>query len=417
MSFQQGLSGLNAQAKNLDVIGNNIANVSTVGFKSSRTEFADVYANSIYGSGALQPGIGTQVADISQQFSQGNISNTSNPLDIAINGNGFFILEDAGSPVYSRNGQFQVDNEGYIVNNTGQRLVGIRADSSIGALQLDTGNSPPNATTEMDISLNLDSREDVPAAAFAFVGSPPVATNYNHTTAMSVYDSLGNAHTVTFYFAKTDPVPPATAPIAWDVFGTVTNAAGTTTTLNGGAALGALTFNTDGSLASGSPMSFSIPPVDLGTGAATLAVGNLDFTGTSQYGSSFGVYSINQNGYSTGQLAGLNIDDNGTINGRYTNGQTQNLGQIALTNFANPQGLLSLGNNLWVETTASGQAITAQAPGSPGLGILRSGAVEESNVDLTAELVNLIVAQRLYQANAQTIRAQDQILQTLVNLR
>jgi flagellar hook protein FlgE len=364
----------------------------------------------------LQAGIGTQVVAISQQFSQGNISNTSNPLDLAINGNGFFVLEDAGSAVYSRNGQFQVDNEGYIVNNTGQNLVGIRTDGSEGAIQLNTGNSSPSASTTMEIALNLDSREAIPGV-FAFAGTPPVASNYNHTTAMSVFDSLGNAHTITFYFAKTAPVPPATTPITWNVHGTVTNSAGTVTTLNAGNSLGTLTFDTSGALTTNTATTIAIPAADLGTGAAAIAITNLDFTGTTQYGSNFGVYSIAQNGYTTGQLAGLSIDDDGTIRGRYTNGQTQDLGRVALSNFANPQGLLSIGNNLWVETTASGQAITPQAPGSPGLGILQSGAVEESNVDLTAELVNLIVAQRLYQANAQTIRAQDQILQTLVNLR
>jgi flagellar hook protein FlgE len=405
MSFQQGLSGLNAQAKNLDVIGNNIANVSTVGFKSSRTEFADVYANSLYGTGALQPGIGTQIADISQQFSQGNISNTANPLDIAINGNGFFVLEDAGSPVYSRNGQFQLDNEGYIVNNTGQRLVGLQPSGTTGPIQIDTGNNPPNATSLMDISLNLDSRATPPATAFTF--GPPV-DGFNSTTAMSVYDSLGNAHTVNLYFRNTSP-------LNWEVYATVTNPAGATTPLSP-APIGNLTFNTDGSLNTNTATAINIPAAALGTGAADIA-SSLTFADSTQYGSNFGIYSIYQDGYTTGQLAGLAVDEDGTINGRYTNGQTQVLGQIALTNFANPQGLLPIGNNLWVETTASGQAITPQAPGSPGIGIVRSGAVEESNVDLTAELVNLIVAQRLYQANAQTIRAQDQILQTLVNLR
>jgi flagellar hook protein FlgE len=404
MSFQQGLSGLNAQAKNLDVIGNNIANVSTVGFKSSRTEFADVYANSLYGTGAIAPGIGTQIADVAQQFSQGNVSQTSNPLDIAINGSGFFVLEDAGSPVYSRNGQFQLDNQGYIVNNSGQLLVGIDPSGTTGPIQIDTGNSPPNPTGLVEVGLNLDSRETPPATAFNF--GPPV-DGYNSTTAMNVYDSLGNAHTVTFYFRNT-------APLNWEVYGTVTNAAGTTTPL-APAPIGTLTFNNDGSFNASTATALNIPAAALGTGAAAIA-STLAFGDSTQYGSNFGIYSIYQDGYTTGQLAGLAIDDDGTINGRYTNGQTQNLGQIALTNFANPQGLLPIGNNLWVETTASGQAITPQAPGSPGIGTVRSGAVEESNVDLTAELVNLIVAQRLYQANAQTIQAQDQILQTLVNL-
>lgn len=413
MSFQQGLSGLSGASKNLDVIGNNIANVSTVGFKSSRVEFADVYANSLFGTGALQPGIGTQVAAISQQFSQGNISLTNNPLDIAINGNGFFVLDDNGSPVYSRSGQFQLDRNGYIVNNTGQKLTGLTG-SLLGPIQITAVNNNPQATSQVSLAVNLDSREAIPSAAFNF--GPPV-TGFNHSTTMTVYDSLGNAHALNFYFRKTAPVAPAITPIAWDVYASVTNTGGTTTPLNGGSALGTLSFNPNGSLASSTATTLTIPAVALGTGANPINVTSLSFADTTQFGSNFGIYTVNQNGYTTGQLAGLAIDEDGAIKGRYTNGQTQSLGQIVLTNFPNPQGLLPLGNNLWAETTASGQRINPQAPGSPNLGILRSGAVEESNVDLTGELVNLIVAQRLYQANAQTIRAQDQILQTLVNLR
>jgi flagellar hook protein FlgE len=415
MSFQQGLSGLNGAAKNLDVIGNNIANVATVGFKSSRVEFADVYANSLFGTGALQPGIGTQVAAISQQFNQGNISLTNNPLDIAINGNGFFVLDDNGSPVYSRSGQFQLDRNGYIVNNTGQRLTGLTG-SLLGPLQITAVNNDPRPTSEVSLAVNLDARQTVPATPFGF-GPPP--TGFNHATTMTVYDSLGNAHALNFYFRKTAPVAPAVSPITWDVYASVTNNAGVTTPLSGGTPLGTLTFASDGTLAGSTATTLTVPAVALGTGAdpIVIAAGNLHFGESTQFGSNFGIYAVNQNGYTTGQLAGLAIDEDGAIMGRYTNGQTQSLGQIVLTNFPNPQGLLALGNNLWAETTASGQRINPQPPGSPNLGILRSGAVEESNVDLTSELVNLIVAQRLYQANAQTIRAQDQILQTLVNLR
>ncbi|MFN3594033.1 MAG: flagellar hook protein FlgE [Thiobacillaceae bacterium] len=400
MSFQQGLSGLNGASKNLDVIGNNIANVSTVGFKASRVEFADLYANSLYGTGALQPGIGTQVAAISQQFGQGNIALTNNPLDIAINGNGFFVLDDNGSPVYSRSGQFQIDKNGYIVNNTGQRLTGV-SNSTMGPLQITTTNSEPKATNEVKLAVNLNANAVAPVAAF----NPGDPATYNHTTSMTVYDSLGNSHTLSFFFRKTGAN-------AWDVYlqfdGTAASPYGIT-----GANPRPIAFNTSGAITTSMPLTgIGASPA----GADPLSL-NLDLTGTTQYGANFGIYSVTQNGYTTGQLAGLSIAEDGAIQGRYTNGQTQSLGQIVLTNFPNPQGLLAIGNNLWVETAASGQRINPQPPGSPNLGILRSGAVEESNVDLTQELVNLIVAQRVYQANAQTIRAQDQILQTLVNLR
>lgn len=405
MSFQQGLSGLSGASKNLDVIGNNIANVSTVGFKSSRVEFADVYASSLFGTGALQPGIGTQVAAISQQFGQGNIALTNNPLDIAINGNGFFVLDDNGSPVYSRNGQFQLDKNGFIVNNTGQKLTGLTG-SLLGPLQITAVNNDPRATDRIALSVNLDSRATAPLAAFSHTNP----ATYNHTTTMTVYDSLGNAHALNLFFRKT------TTPLQWDVHATVTNTAGTTTALTP-SLLGTLTFDANGQLTTSTATSLTIPAATLGTGANDINVSNLSFADSTQFGANFGIYGVTQNGYTTGQLARLVIAEDGTIQGNYTNGQTQALGQIVLTNFPNPQGLLPLGNNLWAETATSGQRINPQPPGSPNLGILRSGAVEESNVDLTQELVNLIVAQRLYQANAQTIRAQDQILQTLVNLR
>ncbi|MCS6786591.1 MAG: flagellar hook protein FlgE [Thiobacillaceae bacterium] len=407
MSFQQGLSGLNGAAKSLDVIGNNIANVATVGFKSSRVEFADIYANSLFGTGGLQPGIGVQVAAINQQFSQGNIAITDNPLDIAINGNGFFLLDDGGARVYSRNGQFQLDREGYIVSNTGQRLMGL-TNNTFGPLQIVTFNNAPQSTSRIELAINLDANAAVPSTAFSHTNP----ASYNHTTAMAVYDSLGNAHTLSFYFRRTS------TPLQWEVYATVTNTAGATTLLTP-TPIGNLSFNADGSLATSTASALTIPATALATGAnpITLASGDLDFTGTTQYGAAFGIYSAQQNGYATGQLAGISVADDGLILGRYTNGQTQALGQIVLTNFPNPNGLLPIGNNLWVETSASGQPLNPQAPGSPNLGTLRSGAVEESNVDLTQELVNLIVAQRVYQANAQTIRAQDQVLQTLVNLR
>lgn len=401
MSFQQGLSGLNGASKNLDVIGNNIANVSTVGFKASRVEFADVYANSLFGTGALQPGIGTQVAAITQQFSQGNIALTNNPLDIAINGNGFFVLDDNGSPVYSRSGQFQLDKNGYIVNNTGQRLVGV-TNNVLGPLQITTINSAPKATTAIDLAVNLDANATAPTAGF----DPTDPTSYNHITSMTIYDSLGNAHALSFYFRKT------TTANQWEVYQQFDNV---TTTPYGiiGTNPTTLNFDTSGAITTSMPLTgYGAAP----TGAAALSF-SLNMTGTTQYGASFGIYSVSQDGFTTGQLAGLVIDEDGSIRGRYTNGQTQSLGQIVLTNFPNPQGLLALGNNLWAETSASGQRINPQPPGSPNLGILQSGAVEESNVDLTQELVNLIVAQRLYQANAQAIRALDQVLQTLVNLR
>jgi flagellar hook protein FlgE len=401
MSFQQGLSGLNAAAKNLDAIGNNVANANTVGFKQSQAQFADVYANSLTGAGGSQIGIGTKVAQVAQQFTQGNITATNNPLDISINGGGFFRMDNNGEVTYQRNGQFQLDKNGFIVNPTGSTLTGYTANASgvlsTGApapLSINTSDLVPQVTTAANAVLNLDSSSAVPALAFD-MNDP---TTFNNSTALSVYDSLGNSHSVQTYFVKTGPG-------AWDV-----NAS-----MDGGAAFsaGSLTFNSSGALTAGSPL--TIPPQAVTTGAAPLGF-TMDFAGTTQFGSAFSVTTLNQDGFTSGRLAGFNIGADGTIVGRYTNGQSATLGQVVLANFANPNGLQQLGNNQWAESSTSGTPLVG-APNSGSLGVLQSSAVEDSNVDLTAELVNMITAQRVYQANAQTIKTQDAVLQTLVNLR
>jgi flagellar hook protein FlgE len=401
MGFQQGLSGLNAAAKNLDVIGNNVANSTTVGYKQSQAQFADVYANSLTGAGGSQIGIGVQVAEVAQQFTQGNITSTNNPLDIAINGGGFFRMESNGEVSYQRNGQFQLDSTGYIVNASGARLTGYTANASgvlsTGAaapLSISTADLAPQTTSAVNAVLNLDSGSSVPAIAFD--ANDPAS--YNNATAVSVYDSLGNAHTLQTYFVKTGAG-------SWDVYAA----------LDGGAAFnaGALSFDSSGALTGGSPL--TIPPQAVTTGAAPLGF-DIDYSGTTQFGSSFSVNTLNQDGYAAGRLSGFGIGADGVILGRYTNGQSAVLGQVVLANFANPNGLQQLGNNQWAETATSGSPLLG-SPNSGGLGVLQSSAVEDSNVDLTAELVNMITAQRVYQANAQTIQAQDAILQTLVNLR
>ncbi|HEX7972470.1 MAG TPA: flagellar hook protein FlgE [Thiobacillus sp.] len=401
MSFQQGLSGLNAAAKNLDVIGNNVANSSTVGFKESQAQFADVYASSLTGAGGSQAGIGVKVAQIAQQFTQGNITSTNNPLDIAINGGGFFRIDNNGEANYQRNGQFQLDKDGFIVNPTGGKLTGYTANASgvlsTGApapLTISAADLVPQVTGNVNAVLNLDSRGAVPAAAFN-MNDP---TTFNNSTAVSVYDSLGNAHTLQSYYVKTGAG-------TWDVYASMDGAAAF--------AAGSLTFNTSGALTAGSPL--TIPPQPVTTGAAALGF-TMDLTGTTQFGSTFSVNTLNQDGYTSGRLAGFSIGADGTMLGRYTNGQSAVLGQVVLANFANPNGLQPMGNNMWAETATSGAPLVG-TPNTGSLGVLQSSAVEDSNVDLTAELVNMITAQRVYQANAQTIKTQDQVLQTLVNLR
>ncbi len=405
MSFQQGLSGLNASARNLDVIGNNVANANTVGFKASSAVFADVYANALGGAGGAV-GIGTTVAAVVQGFQQGNITATSNPLDLAINGDGFFRLSNNGAVTWTRNGQFQLDKDGYIVNVEGARVTGYPVGptgqvvaSTPADLQLSRADISPSATTAANVVVNMDSRK----AAIAVPFNQTDPTTYSNATSQTVYDSLGNAHTLTMYFTKT-------AANTWDVRTAMDG------TMIGAGATGTVTFDSSGAIdTAATTLPFSVSAT-VTTGATDPLVFDLDFTGSTQFGSAFGVNDLTQDGYASGRLTGFNISDDGTVMGRYSNGQSRAQGQVVLGTFNNPQGLQPLGGNQWAETAASGQPQVG-APKTGTLGALQSGAVEESNVDLTAELVGMITAQRVYQANAQTIKTQDSVMQTLVNLR
>lgn len=421
MSFQTALSGLNASSKNLDVIGNNVANSGTVGFKASTAEFADVFAASLSGGGASQAGIGTKLAAVAQQFTQGNITTTNNPLDVAVNGKGFFVLSNNGARSYTRNGQFQVDKNNNIVTSGGLMVQGYQVDNTdpanpvitgqLGNLTVDTKDQNPQATTAATVGANLDANSQIPPAPWVPPdpsATPPVTVDpnsYNSSTSTTVYDSLGNSHVVGMYFIKT-------AANTWNVQYTID---GSGVAAAGGPSV--LTFTSAGVIDSGTPPSgtsvtFTLPP----TLGATMPAVDFKFDSMTQFGSKFGVNSLTQNGYASGSLAGFSIGKDGILQGRYTNGQTRTLGQLALANFANPQGLQNLGDNQWAESPNSGTALIG-SPGSSGLGLLQSSATEDSNVDLTAELVNMIVAQRAYQANAQTIKTQDAIQQTLMNLR
>jgi flagellar hook protein FlgE len=420
MGFQSGLSGLNASAKNLDVIGNNVANSNTVGFKSSRAVFADVFASSLAGAGASNIGIGTKVSSVLQEFTQGNITVTSNPLDLAINGRGFLRLDNNGAVAYSRNGQLHLDEQGYIVNGDNLRLTGYPVDatgnivaSAPMPLQLSTSDIAPHASGSMQATLNLDSRAPV-IDPLVTPFDPTIATSYTSSTAGAIYDSLGNAHTLTMYFSKTNTTG------QWQIHTTVDGGPVADVDLDGAAgplAAGApatINFNNSGVLTT--PMPLAGIEVTLPNGAVTPLKMELDYTGTTQYGSEFGVTALSQDGYTSGRLTGFNVSEKGIIQGRYSNGQANTLGQIVLANFANPQGLKSTGNNLWEETSSSGPAVVG-TPLTGSLGSIQSAAIEDSNVDLSQELVNMIMAQRVYQANAQTIKTQDAVLQTLVNLR
>jgi flagellar hook protein FlgE len=417
MSFQQGLSGLNSSSRALDTIGNNIANSGTAGFKGANARFADVYAASLSGTGASQIGIGSNLSSVFQQFTQGNLTSTGNPLDLAINGGGFYRLSDqpgvgSGSVAYTRNGQFLLNKDGYIVNSAGLFLTGLQADpitgvvpnsGQPGALQMDTSLINPRATTTSDIGFNLDSRNALPTVT---PFDPADPQTYNATTTQTVYDSLGNPHNVQLYFAKT-------AANTWDMYSFIDGVIPAPLP-----AANVLTFDTSGRLTqidgvaeAPIPMSFAVT-----TGAVTPLAFTMDIGRASQYGEEFGVTSLSQDGYTTGRLTGIVVSSDGTVQGQYSNGRTKAMGRLVLDTFQNPNGLQNMGGNIWRETAESGQPIEG-VPGQGNLGVIQSATVEDSNVDLTGELVAMIVQQRAYQANAQTIKTQDQVLQTLVNLR
>lgn len=412
MGFNTALSGLRAASQDLAVTGNNIANASTIGFKQSRAEFSDIYANSILGTGGNTPGSGVLVSDIAQQFGQGNISITNNSLDLAIDGSGFFILSNDGSRSYTRSGVFGLDKDGFVVGNSNARLQGFGINSAgdivsgaLTDLRIQTQNLPPSATTEVNLTFNLDSRSELPSVAPFDVND---ANSYNWSTGVPVYDSLGNPHMATLYFAKTTDAPSGGSGTVWDVYVDLDNS-GVTPAL-----ASKLEFNVNGALVDPVPASFnSFWPAP--GGAADLSF-SVNVTGSTQHGSEFVPSQLSSNGYAPGRLTGVDIGESGIVFARYSNGEALTLGQVALANFSNPQGLAAVGDTAWAETFDSGQPVIG-VPQSSSLGSIKSGALEDSNVDLSAQLVNLIIAQRNFQANAKTIETEDTITQAVLNLR
>jgi flagellar hook protein FlgE len=405
MTFRIALSGLNAAQADLNVTANNIANVSTNGFKGSRTEFADLFAVSLQGVSSNASGNGVRVAAVTQQFAQGNIEFTDSNLDLAMSGQGMFVLSDNGALAYTRAGAFQMNRDGYVVNSNGQRLQvyppiagGGFNTGGLGDLQLQTTDSPPQATGNVDYTLNLPGNASPPPVA---PFNPNDPNTFNQATSLTVFDSLGATHTGTLYFTKTATANQWTAQLSID--GTLTGPAQTLTYSNAGL----LTAPVGGQL--------PFPAYTPTTGAANMQV-TVDMSKSTQYGSNFAVNSVTQDGYTTGRLIGIEISGTGVVNARFTNGVSTPLGQIAVANFANEQGLQQLGNTQWAETFSSGQALRGQA-GNSGFGLVQSGALESANVDVTEQLVNMIQAQRNFQANAQMISTADQITQTIINMR
>ncbi len=443
MAFTTALSGLNAASNNLAVTGNNIANSNTTGYKKSRSEFSDVYAASLGGVSAITPGAGVRVANVAQQFNQGNLQFTDNSLDLAISGEGFFTLAVSSDPndindrVYTRAGEFKLDKDGYIVNNQGQAMLAYRPNGTtvqdgfstgvLQTIQINTISGQPEATDRISMTLNLNA--DAPSA-----GLPPfdplVSDSFASQSSVTIYDSFGSSHILTTYFVNRglqpdltggpDPVP------TWQVYhymdgndaADLVQVAGAPpadfATLQFDSA-GNLSYPVDGAGIVDGLVDLVPKAIDPPTGADDIDITPVSYFGTTQYKQKFSVNTLQQNGLPAGQLTGIDIDDEGVIFARFSNGGSKTLGQVALTRFSNPQGLSKLGDTTWGQNANSGEPVAGE-PGANNFGLIQSGSLEASNVDISAQLVNLIVAQQAYQANAQTITTENTIMQTILNI-
>lgn len=405
MPFRIALSGLNAASADLSVTANNIANANTYGFKSSRAEFAEVFAA---GSGSLSTsvsGSGVRLTGVNQTFSQGNVDFTNNALDMAIGGEGFFTMLDGGSRVYGRAGNFTVDREGFVVNPTGAKLQGFPPAGNdafntglLTDMRVLVGTNAPQQTTLAEVGVNLPAGAEQPENP---VFDPADPSTFNHTTSTTVYDSLGTSHTATFYYVK----QPGNN--AWEV-----------ETYIDGDQVGAarsLEFDSEGEIIVPLGGLMTLDPYVTSSGSQDINL-TINYNSTTQFGEQFAVNSLIQDGFTTGRLVGLDVGSTGVLFARFTNGQSSSLGKVALANFANPNGLGQRGDTVWSESFESGSVVLGEA-GTSSFGLIQSGALESSNVDLTAQLVAMITAQRNFQANAQMITTADQVTSTVLNIR
>ncbi len=438
MGFSTALSGLNAASKDLAVTGNNIANANTTGFKESRTEFADVYAASVTGVSKTQAGAGVRVTNVAQQFSQGNLNFTDNNLDLAISGQGFFSMSTdpaASSPsLYTRAGEFKLDKDGFVTNNQGNFLMAFSPNGTtveegfsegvFKPLKINAAQGAPVATSKIETAVNLDATEIKPPNYTAQVPGdttvpvdPTDSRTYNHTSSVSIFDSQGNSHIASMYYVTDDAASNQWLSyffidgVPFNENGTKADAGATRhdpITLN---------FDSAGKLTT-DPAKKNFNGINLANVDPSLNVANLDFTfdfgGTTQFSTNFSVQDLSQDGLPAGNLIGIDIDDKGVVSSRFSNGGSEILGKVALTRFANPQGLTKKGDTTWGESNASGQSVPGQ-PGTGSFGVIQSGALESSNVDVSTQLVHLIIAQQAYQANAQTITTEKTIIQTILN--
>ena len=466
MSFNIALSGLNAAQKDLDVTSNNIANVNTVGFKESRAEFVDVYAASLLASGSTKVGDGVLTSDVAQQFSQGSIQFTNNALDLAITGNGFFAtVPELGSleKSYTRAGQFKLNSDNFVVNSQGGHLLGfpVNPDGSSASVSLSTAepiriptaSGAPTPTSEVDIRMNLPAGDAyISNAPGNFDPDDPLT--FNHSTSVTIFDSLGDSHIMTYFFVKDDATPPPGPDNAneWMLFAAVDGqvidleeespGAAAADNRVGGAVSGPLAptgvigarleFNSSGdfisqlpALADGGIITLPLGATILSNGADPTQTIKIDFNldplipnpnEPTQFASNFEVTALNQDGLAVGRLTGIDIGKDGLVRATYSNGTSQPLSRIALVNFANEQGLTQVGNTGWKESILSGEALAGEG-GTGTFGTVNSSALEQANVNLTTELIDLISAQRNFQANSRALEVDNQLNQTILQIR
>jgi flagellar hook protein FlgE len=402
MSYSTGLSGIAASSKAIDVTGNNIANAQTVGYKAGQLYFAQVLASSQSAASVDATSFGAGSPKVLAQFAQGTLNSTGNPLDLAINGEGFFVLKQGESTTYTRDGQFVLDADGYLSSVAGSRVQGFNVDKNgIAAtalpvdIQVNNVTMPATPTSLVKLNVNLDARAtSMSSASF----DPADPTTYTSATSVPVHDLLGGEHVVSLFYVKTGVS-------SWDMF------AANDGTLVSASPVTSLAFNPDGTLdttTSPQPIAMTLP-------LSTPLTFDLNMTGTTALSKTFGIVNASDNGRSAGSLTGYNVDSDGFIVGSFSNGTTMKLAQVALATFNNMQGLRPLGSNAFAETGESGVAKVGQ-PNTGSAGAIQSGSVEMSNIDLTGELVRMIQAQRIFQANARSIKTQDEMLQTITNL-
>lgn len=429
MSFSTSISGLNAAQAALSITSNNIANVSTVGFKGSRAEFADIYASSAFGSGNTAIGSGTLLANVSQQFGQGNLEFTANTLDLAISGEGFFILsanDGNANNLFTRNGEFGVDNNGFVVNNSGSQLqvFQVNEDGTVAAtslantvpLQLPQTAGVPTPTSIVNLGVNLPAGAAILDPALF---NPALTSTYTNSTSATVFDSLGESQVVTAYYIKIGANQ-------WGTYYNSTDSGGAVLPLDiaggtagaGGQLYNTMTYSDSGVLQSTAPDPTVTTAINFGNGSATTGTLTFDYlnNNSTQFSSPFTVNTLEQNGFPIGRLTGVDISDEGIVRANFSNGQSTALGKIAMARFQNPQGLSQQGNNTWEANVDSGTPLVGEAVTS-SFGNIRSGALETSNVDLTSELVSLIAAQRNFQANAKSIETANTVTQAIINIR